>query len=102
MANPLSLDLRIGHTRKVCEKFRRRINCAEIDAEVAPKRPLHLLALTKTKQSMVDKDACESITNCAMHKSRGDCRVYATGQATDDSPIRTHEGIDLVEFALNE
>ena len=80
----------------------RRVDHAQIHAEMRAEGLLHLLSLTAAQQSVVDEDACETIPDGAVHKCRRDRRVHPARQAADSTARRADQVPDPPDLVIDE
>ena len=83
LADRLAFRLGLGDTFQRCEEPPARIDVDQFDAEVAPERLDHLMALTLAHQPGVDVDAGQLLPDRLMDECCGHRRIDATRQPAD-------------------
>ena len=83
-ADDLALLLRICHSGQRGEELRRRVDNLEVDTGRGHVVPFDLLGFPLPQQTMIDKDAGQLATDCALHQSRRHSGVDAAREPADD------------------
>ncbi len=83
VADATPLLFRVRDPGQRLKEERARIHHAQIDPEVRPERPLHLLPLAQPQQAMIHEDARQPVADRAVHERRGHRRIDSTREPAD-------------------
>ena len=101
LADRLALRLRLGDAGQRVEEPVPRVDVDQLDAQVAPERLDHLIALALAHQPGVDVDARELVADRPVHQRRGHGGVDAAGQPADH-PAVAHLRADQLDLLLDD
>ena len=83
-ADDLTLRLGLGDAGQGGQETLRLVARDDADAHAARVVVLHLLALARTQQAMIDEEARQLVADSLVHEGRSHGRVHAAGQGADD------------------